>query len=398
MNKLPVGLNILLLLLVLSASCSQPPAVLAPTPQAPAATATANWAAGLRYPRLARGVNLTGWFWYAPQGDEAIRARFSDDEFRALRQMGMTYVRLPIDLGFLLDETSPDMLNAHNLALVDEAIRRLTAADLAVIVDLHSTSISDSNAANYSKGLENADYAVLFVRWWEFFAAHLSQYDPAMVILGPMNEPVFMDNTAVWNRIQVKLVKAIRAKAPNHTIVAVGAKWSSLDSLVSLAPLDDNNLVYDFHFYEPFPFTHQGATWSSKELVPLRNVPYPSSPEGVAAQAAALSDAAARQTLTQYGNERWDVTTLQKRLQRVADWAKKNNAAVICAEFGVLRDFAPSADRVRWLEDTRSILESGGIGWALWDYDMNFGLAERSGATVKRDPAVVKALGLNPVP
>ena len=118
MNNFRTSLNFLLLMLVmLNASCAssavQPPAALATATQAPAVTATTNWAAALRYPRLARGVNLTGWFWYAPQGDEAIRARFSDDEFRALRQMGLTYVRLPIDLGFLLDRKSTRLNSSH---------------------------------------------------------------------------------------------------------------------------------------------------------------------------------------------------------------------------------------------------------------------------------------------
>lgn len=385
------GLVFLLLFAILCTACA--PAA-APIPVV-GVTPTSSGTAALRYPRLAKGVNLAGWFWYAPEGDENIRARFSDEEFRSLRRTGLTYVRVPIDPGFLLDESSPDLLNAHNLGLVDEAIKRLIAADLAVFVDLHSTSISDSNAANYSKSLENTEFADLFVRWWEFFAAHLSQYDPEMLILGPMNEPVFQDNSAVWTRLQVRLVKAIRAKAPKHTIVAVGAKWSSLDSLVNLTPLDDTNIVYDFHFYEPFPFTHQGATWSSKEVIPLRNVPYPSSPEGVAPLAAALKDAGARQLLTQYGYERWDADIIKQRLQRAADWAKRNNTAVICAEFGVFRDYSPSADRVRWIEDTRSALEGLGIGWAMWEYDQGFGLAQRSAGVVKVDEAVVKALGLN---
>jgi len=385
------GILIVVMLCMAAAACG--PAATPAGTATPAPSPTSDWAAGLRYPRLARGVNLPGWFWYGPQGDEAIRARFDDREFRALRELGFTFVRLPIDLGFLLDPASPNLLNAHNAGLLDEAIQRLIAADLAVIVDLHSTSLSDSDEANYSKSLENAEFADTFLRWWEFFAAHLSQYDPQMLVLGPMNEPVFQENTAVWNRMQVKLIKAIRAKAPDHTIVAVGAKWSSLDSLTALTPLEDANLIYDFHFYEPFPFTHQGATWSSAAVIPLRSVPYPSSPEGVKPLVSALTDTASKQMLTQYGYEYWDSKVVRQRLQRAADWAQKNQVAVMCGEFGVLRDYAPPGDRAQWIEDTRTALESFGIGWAMWDYDSNFGLAVRKGDAATLDPAIVRALG-----
>jgi aryl-phospho-beta-D-glucosidase BglC (GH1 family) len=270
------------------------------------------------------------------------------------------------------------------------------AADLAVMVDLHSTSLADSNAANYSLSLEKPAFQDLFVRWWEFFAAHLSQYDPALLILGPMNEPVFQSNPRAWNPIQVRLVQAIRAKAPRHTIVAVGSMWSGIDSLVNLPPLEDANLVYDFHFYEPFAFTHQGATWSNKELIPLRNVPYPSDPEKGNELAMKITEAASRSLLMQYSYQNWNAEALRKRLQAAADWAKKTNTAVICTEFGVLRDYAPPADRARWIEDVRSILEADGIGWAMWEYDQGFGLARRSGSTVSIDAEVAKALGLNP--
>ena len=41
-------------------------------------------------------------------------------------------------------------------------------------------------------------------------------------------------------------------------------------------------MIYTFHDYEPFPFTHQGATWTDPAVAPLRDVPYPSTPENVA--------------------------------------------------------------------------------------------------------------------
>ena len=50
-----------------------------------------------RFARLAKGVNLSNWFWYGPDGEMGIRARFADSEFTALSQMGITFVRVPED-------------------------------------------------------------------------------------------------------------------------------------------------------------------------------------------------------------------------------------------------------------------------------------------------------------
>jgi hypothetical protein len=148
--------------------------------------------------------------------------------------------------------------------VLDDAIAEITAADLAVIVDIHSISLSASNAANYSGALDSDDALVAnFLAFWRTFAAHLAATtDPEWVFIEPMNEPVFESNPARWTAIQRDLLAAIREQAPDHTLLATSTNWSSLDTFVELEPLDDPNIVYNFHFYEPFLFTHQGATWS----------------------------------------------------------------------------------------------------------------------------------------
>jgi hypothetical protein len=55
-----------------------------------------------------------------------------------------------------------------------------------------------------------------------------------------------------------------------------GARWSDNDDLVFQEPLHDPNVIYNFHFYEPHIFTHQGATWSAYYWHWLRGLKYPS--------------------------------------------------------------------------------------------------------------------------
>ena len=38
--------------------------------------------------------------------------------------------------------------------------------------------------------------------------------------------------------------------------------WNSLADLPLLRLPADANLLVTFHYYEPFQFTHQGATWA----------------------------------------------------------------------------------------------------------------------------------------
>jgi hypothetical protein len=50
--------------------------------------------------------------------------------------------------------------------------------------------------------------------------------------------------------------------------------------------------------------------------------------------------------------------------------------------------------RAAWINDTRTSLERHHIGWAMWDYDGNFGLATKSSEGIVFDPAIVRALGM----
>ncbi len=83
-----------------------------------------------------------------------------------------------------------------------------------------------------------------------------------------------------WNRVQESLLTAARAAAPALTLVATGACGSLVAGLTALDPAPLARfapLLYTFHFYEPYLFSHQGATWLTEEPFYrwLNAVPWP---------------------------------------------------------------------------------------------------------------------------
>jgi hypothetical protein len=348
-----------------------------------------------RYARMARGINLPFWFWYAPPTPEEVEARFSDADFQLIRDLGFTFVRLPIDLNVIMDTSSPDLLNADNLAAIDRGLDRLLANGLAVMVDLHSTAQGEENAGIYSYRLESEpDFVDTYARFWRSLAAHLSSRDPEWLFLEPMNEPVFEDNPKAWIPIQNQLLAAVREGAPDHTVILSGAQWSDIDALVGMQPVDDPNVIYNFHYYEPFVFTHQGAEWSWDVVRNLRGVPYPSSPAAVEPVAVQQVDPNIQNHLRWYGQNRWDVTKIEQHIRVAVAWAEWHEVRLLCNEFGVYGVYAPSTDRARWIEDVRTTLEKYGIGWAMWEFDREFGLGTRENGQLVINPAIAQALGL----
>ena len=159
-----------------------------------------------------------------------------------------------------------------------------------------------------------------------------------------------------------------------------------------LKPLDDPNIVYNFHFYEPFVFTHQGASWIDTTMASLHDVPYPSS-NGRCGKLPDFGDATANDWAGWYcTGDTWDAQHIASRIQEAVDWAKQYGVRLTCNEFGVYPPVAPPEDRLQWFRDVHSALEKQGIGWTVWGYDDAFGLGYS--ALQPMDAGVLDALGL----
>lgn len=364
-------------------------ALIASTLNAPAACARAQ--AGVpasRLARLRRGVNLSHWFSQSRDYSAAhLREHTTRRDIELIKSLGFDHVRFPVEPAPLFNEAKPPELNAEYLRYLDEALDMLAASGLAVVLDLHPSD-------EFKIKLRTDDRAVAALAdFWRSLARHVSARDPERLFLEIMNEPMAEDPFR-WMGIQARVAAAIREGAPRHTIVATGPRWSSVEQLLLVEPVADRNVVYNFHFYEPHNFTHQGATWGADFWPHLKNVPYPSSPETVAPLLASIDNETARGALREYGEERWDAARVEREIARAAEWARARNVALTCNEFGVYRAYSPPAARLRWIADVRAALERHRIGWSMWDYAGGFGVAVRKDGRAELDPDTAAALGL----
>jgi aryl-phospho-beta-D-glucosidase BglC (GH1 family) len=200
-----------------------------------------------------------------------------------------------------------------------------------------------------------------------------------------------------WQNVQGELIAAIRTVTADHYIIAGGEGWNSIDGLKQLQPYPQQKIIYNFHFYEPFVFTHQGATWVDATWAILHDVPYPSTPENVAPLIAASNNTAVKNLLNWYGNYRYNKDSLDKLIKVAADWGTFNKVPLICNEFGSYKPFADQQSRINYISDVRSILEKYNIGWAMWEYDEGFGLIDYPSGNRNlpvTNNAVLAALGL----
>ncbi|HEU4711027.1 MAG TPA: cellulase family glycosylhydrolase [Pyrinomonadaceae bacterium] len=342
-----------------------------------------------RFRRIRRGINLSHWFSQAANYSKThLETHTTAQDIALIKSMGFDHVRFPLEPAPLLADTpDPSILNAAYLAQVDRALDMILSNGLAVIVDIHPSDEFKLRMNRDERGVE------AFAKFWRTFASHLSKRDPDSVFLEVINEPMVEDGYR-WYGIQAKLISAIRAGAPQHTIIAAGHRWSGLGEMLALEPYADANIIYNFHFYEPFAFTHQGATWAGPHLSYYKNIPYPSSPDAVKLVLDTVPDEPAKYNLLRYGEDNWNAGRIDRELGMAAAWAAKHRVFITCNEFGTFRRYSKPLDRTVWTHDMRTALEKHGIGWTMWDYAGGFAVVEKANGQAQRNTDLLKALGL----
>ncbi|HEY0760017.1 MAG TPA: glycoside hydrolase family 5 protein [Acidisarcina sp.] len=349
---------------------------------------------GLAFERakhLQHGVNASIWFAQSPHdySQQRLQTFTTADDIALMAHMGLDHARLSVDADPLTAWQRGRPANSdYFMTELDRVVKMMLDNHLSVIIDIHPES-------SYKRPLQQGSESVQqFVSLWRAVATHFASSDPDHVFFEIMNEPEQPD-TYRWQGIESAVAAAIREVAPKHTIIAAGAHWSGLQDLLLLEPLADPNVIYTFHDYEPFAFTHQGATWTSPEVRPERGIPYPSTPENVAPKLSQQPDLEGEYFVSQYGLGRWDAARVESDIDFAARWGKLHHVPVYCGEFGVLREYANPAMRAQWLHDMRVAMERHNIGWAMWDYQTNFGMVTKQDSKTTPDADVLKALALH---
>jgi Cellulase (glycosyl hydrolase family 5) len=380
--------------------------------------------------RIRRGVNTWPWFsltreYPAPRTDypwpplQEQRPSPRRADLRRLRAAGFDFIRIPVDPGPFL--AGPESARAKLDNMLYDAIGEAIAVDLSVIVNVQA-----NDATHYwnSSHMVASLAAPAFPAYLSLIAgmAHgMRRFDAARVALEPVNEPPQTCTAPEWSEVQMALLKAARGAAPDLTLVATGACGSMIAGLAGLDPTPYRALaplLYTFHFYEPYLFSHQGAPWMREPVYrSLNAVPWPASAGSLETTLAAVrarmakdgetsaSDKAAayRETervLTEYFAAQPDIGFVKQYFSKVRQWSEKNDVPmteILLGEFGALRSdaryvAAGAADRARYIRDVRETAEDFGLPWAFWNLFDGMGIMDDSSRAL--DPAIVASLGL----
>jgi len=286
--------------------------------------------------RLGRGVNM-GNSLEAPKGVSWGRT-FGPDDFDRIRAAGFDSVRIPVRWADYAAKEAPFAIDPAFMDKVHGLVRQALDRKLAVVLNVHHYEALDADPVGQRPR---------FVALWRQIAERFKDA-PEELHFELSNEPHGAHTAEAWNANLAAALAEVRRLHPTRAVHVGGVQWNKAVTLKDLKlPAEDRHLIGHFHCYDPFAFTHQGASWAKN---------------------------ADKHIGTRWTGTDEEKAALRRTLGLAAEWSKAERRPVYLGEFGAYGKHASLEDRARWTAFIAGTAQELGIPFAYWEYQAGFGI------------------------
>ncbi|MEK7661815.1 MAG: glycoside hydrolase family 5 protein [Pseudomonadota bacterium] len=257
---------------------------------------------------------------------------FRESDFAKIKAAGFDTVRIPIKWSAHAQLTAPYAIDPQFMARVRQIVEWGLAAELNVIINVH----------HYDELYESPKrHEPKLVAIWGQIGAHFRD-KPQNLMFEIINEPREKFSGQRVNRVQTEALAQIRKTNPNRTVIFTGDEWGSLSGMRNLQLPDDPNLVATVHYYNPFEFTHQGASFIPTPPPPGREWPL----DG-------------------------EMESLARDIAKVVAFGNRVGAPVLLGEYGVTNE-VPMRLRAAWTYEVTRALKAANIPACYFNFASGF--------------------------
>ena len=322
-----------------------------------------------------RGMGIGGWLtnykrfnvlpneWRMPitVGDmEHFAEYITESDIKSIAEMGFDHVRVGFDQIVL--ESEPYVYREEIIKLLKSFVSWCGKYGLTPVLNLHKAIGNYCDIEEKVKLLESGALQDRFIAMWlkleEIFT------NDGSVMFELLNEVRNVD-PALWNTLAEKTLTALREKNKTRWIIIGSTCWNSPATLKELKTYDDEYVIYTYHNYEPFEFTHQRGVLQSAPLYYNRKMEYPSDDIERYREYKRLI-AGEIEPYKQY--EKIDISFLRDKMRGAADFVKANPDKILwLGEFGTIRH-ADINSRINYMRDVIAVAKESDIPYCVWNY------------------------------
>ena len=211
------------------------------------------------------------WRWTLTIGDfEHFESYITENDVKNIAKMGFDHVRVGFDQVVL--EKEPFSYREEIFKLLENFVSWCRKYGLNIVFNLHKAVGNYCDIDLTETLLESDPLQERFIALWEKIEERF--HADTGIAFELLNEVVDVD-PEVWNNLVEKTVKRLRALNPTRLLVVGGTSWNSVNKLDKMRVYDDENIIYTFHTYAPFEFTHQRGVLQAAPLYYNRKTYYP---------------------------------------------------------------------------------------------------------------------------
>jgi len=328
---------------------------------------------------LGMGISVS-WLEQTWNKDALTENNLKKADFVLLKQMGFKSIRLPVAFEYYENK---QMADEQIFTHIDSIVKQCGLYGFKLIIDYH---YGDFNEKNFPEETKRA------INTWIKLTKRYKRVSGDELLFEIYNEPPHMD-PQIWKDAAYNIVAAIRKLDANRTLIIGASNYNSIYELSRFVRLADENIIYTFHFYEPFLFTHQGAEWVGDQESTV-GVPFPYSAEKFPIINPKAKNTDGEKNYKEYpvdGNEQ----SVRDKLQLVKNWGLKYDVPLLCGEYGVYNKYADPDSRCRYIKTVRDALKALGIPGILWEYSGNFSIFNGAPSIENLPDCMRDAIGFN---
>lgn len=243
------------------------------------------------YENFRKGINLGGWLSQyefiakQPLTREHLSQHFNSfivkTDIQRIASWGFDHVRLPVS-GYLIYDPESQSLNQDIVEKIYHCISWCEDCSLNIVLDLHDVWGNVYGAMEELMPLlSNEDLQKRFINIWALLTKEFKDVRHPTLLFELLNEvsdasgsysPTdvtgnnFLPSDIIhckWNILYKQTIRKIRQIDSKRWILVGSNGQNSVVYLKELFLIDDPNVFYNFHFYDPQVFTHQRAHFLS---------------------------------------------------------------------------------------------------------------------------------------